>query len=151
MDLRRARLEDAAALIPLVARYWEFEGIPDFEPVAVQAQLERLLSSPDLGAAWMATDAQQPIGYLILVYVFSLENRGITGEIDELFILPEHRGSGLGSQLLAEAETESVRRGCTNISLQIGTANRRAGEFYRRRGYAERSAFRLLEKRLGAV
>lgn len=151
MVVRRASPGDAAALLPLVAQYWEFEGIPDFEPAAVQAQLERLLSSPSLGAAWVATEAQRSVGYLSLVYVFSLEHRGITAEIDEFFVVPEHRASGLGSQLLAEAEAESVRHGCTNISLQIGTSNRRANEFYRRHGYSERSAFQLLEKDLGAV
>jgi ribosomal protein S18 acetylase RimI-like enzyme len=51
--------------------------------------------------------------------------------------------------LLAEAEAESLRQGCSNISLQIGSSNHRAGAFYRRHGYARRSAFRLLEKHLG--
>ena len=138
-------------MLVLVAQYWEFEGIPDFEPDAVRAQLERLLSSPSLGAVWVAIEAHRSVGYLSLVYVFSLEHRGITAEIDEFFVVPEHRGSGLGSQLLAEAEAESVRHGCTNISLQIGCSNRRANEFYRRHGYSERSAFQLLEKDLGAV
>ena len=151
MIVRRASPGDAAALLVLVAQYWEFEGILDFAPDAVQAQLERLLSSPSLGAVWVALEAQRSVGYLSLVYVFSLEHRGITAEIDEFFVVPEHRASGLGSQLLAEAEAESVRHGCTNISLQIGSSNRRANEFYRRHGYSERSAFQLLEKDLGAV
>lgn len=151
MVVRRATPEDAATLLPLVAQYWEFEGIRDFAPAAVQAQLERLCSSPVLGAAWVATEAQRTVAYLILVYVFSLEHRGMTAEVDELFVLPDHRASGLGSRLLAEAEKESVRRGCTSISLQVGTSNDRAHDFYRRHGYSERSGFQLLEKALGAI
>jgi ribosomal protein S18 acetylase RimI-like enzyme len=142
---------DAAALLPLVAQYWEFESLSGFRPVEVQAQLERLLSTPALGAAWVATQAQRPFGYLILVYVFSLEHHGLTAEVDELFVVSDHRASGVGSQLLREAEAEAARHGCTNISLQIGTSNRRAKEFYRRHGYSARSGFQLLEKELGAA
>ena len=113
--------------------------------------MERLLTSPALGAIWVATEALQPVGYLILVYVFSLEHRGMTSEIDEFFVLPDHRASGVGSQLLRAAEAESVRQGCTNISLQISTFNHRAKAFYARHGYSPRSEFELLEKSLGAV
>lgn len=151
MVVLRAGLGDAAAPLALVVQYWEFEGLPGFESVAVRAQLEGFLSSPVLGAAWLATEAQQPIGYLILVYVFSLEHQGVTAEIDEFFVVPEHRASGVGARLLSEAEAESVRHGCTNISLQIATAYRRAKNFYRRHGYSERSEFQLMEKDLGTV
>lgn len=151
MVVRRVGPGEIAALLPLVAQYWEFEAIPDVAPTVVQAQLERLVSSPTLGAAWVATNAQGPVGYLVVVYVFSLEHRGLTAEIDEFFIIPEFRACGLGSKLLADAEAESVRRGCTNISLQVASSNRGAHCFYRRHGYSERSAFLLLEKDLGAV
>ena len=150
MVVRRAQSGDAAALLPLVAEYWAFERIGGFTPSATQEQLERLLSSPALGAAWMATEAQRPVGYLILVYVFSLEHRGLTAEIDEFFVVAAHRASGVGARLLAEAQAESIRRGCTSISLQIATSNRRAKAFYRRHGYSERSGFELLDKELGA-
>ena len=151
MVVRRANTGDTVSLLALVAQYWEFERLPGFSPAAVRAPLERLLSSPALGAVWVATDAQQPLGYLILVYVFSLEHQGMTAEIDEFFVVADHRVSGVGSQLLREAEAESVRQGCTNISLQISTSNRRAKEFYARHGYSQRSGFQLVEKALGAV
>jgi ribosomal protein S18 acetylase RimI-like enzyme len=151
MVVRRANTGDIAALLALVAQYWQFESLPGFQPATVRAALESLLSSPAVGAVWLATEAQRPLGYLTLVYVFSLEHLGMTAEIDEFFVLPEHRASGVGSQLLREAEVESVRQACSNISLQISTSNQRANEFYRRHGYAERPGFQLLEKSLSAV
>jgi ribosomal protein S18 acetylase RimI-like enzyme len=151
MVVRRANIGDTAVLLPLVEQYWEFEGLTGFDAAALRAALERLLSSPTIGAIWMATDAQRPLGYLAVVYVFSLEHRGVTAEIDEFFVLPGHRTCGVGSQLLCQAEVESARQGCTNISLQVSTSNRRAKEFYVRQGYSHRSGFQLLEKSLGAV
>jgi GNAT superfamily N-acetyltransferase len=63
------------------------------------------------------------------VYVFSLEHLGLTAEIDEFFVLPSVRSHGLGDGLLHRAEAEFVRRGCTNVALQLGRGNDRARVF----------------------
>ena len=101
-----------------------------------------------LGAGWIAEVNGKPAGYLLAVYVFSLEHRGLTAEIDEFFVLPGHRGSGLGARMLATAEKTFTEAGCTNVALQLGRGNDAARAFYRERGYAERSGYELLEKML---
>lgn len=54
--------------------------------------------------------------------------------VDLLWVGEEHRGSGLGSQLLAEAERVAVTdRGCTRSRLE--TWGFQAPRFYRKRGY----------------
>jgi GNAT superfamily N-acetyltransferase len=90
----------------------------------------------------------KPAGYLLAVYVFSLEHLGVTAEIDEFFVLPSCRGHGAGSQLLQAAEAEFARMKCTNVSLQLGRGNDTARTFYRRQGYSERAGFELLDKML---
>jgi ribosomal protein S18 acetylase RimI-like enzyme len=151
MIIRQATPDDAAALLPLIAAYWQCEGLPGFQAAAVGPPLALLLSSPGLGTVLLAAEEQSLVGYLTLVYVFSLEHRGMTAEIDELFVVPNHRASGLGSQLLLAAERASARLRCTNISLRVARANPRALGFYLRHGYSRRSEFELLEKPLGAV
>ena len=99
-----------------------------------------------LGNGWIACVKEQPVGYLIAVYVFSLEHLGLTAEIDEFFVLPSARGKGLGDELLELAEAEFVRRGCTNVALQLGKGNDGARVFYRADGYDERAGFELLDK-----
>lgn len=86
-----------------------------------------------------------PIGYLLAVYVFSLEHLG-TAEIDELYLLPEHRHSGVGAALLEAAETRFAAIGCTNISLQLGRGNDAARAFYLRNGYRKRDGYDLLDR-----
>ena len=123
--IQQATANDVPALLPLVAEYWGFEDIR-FEPQRVGAQLTRLLSEPGLGAGWIAIADGVAVGYLLAVYVFSLEHMGLTAEIDEFFVLPSQRGSGLGEELLKIAEAEFVRVGCTNVSLQLSRDNNAA-------------------------
>ena len=146
--IQRATASDVPALLPLIADYWRFEAIPGFEPGRVAAQLGRLLSEPGLGAGWIAFADDVAVGYLLAVYVFSLEYLGLTAEIDEIFVSPTQRGHGVGAELLEVAESEFLRVGCTKVSLQLARGNDAARAFYHRHGYTERSAYELLDKSL---
>ncbi len=106
---------DIPALLPLVEQYWIFEDIEGFDAARVGRELARAAANADLASAWIAIAKGQPAGYLLAVYVFSLEHLGLTAEIDEFFVLPSARGQGIGEELLRLAEAEFVRRGCTNV------------------------------------
>ena len=148
LEIRTATPADAPTLIPLVGQYWRFEAIEGFDPARVASLLKRVLSDSKLGHAWLATVDGAPAGYLLAVYVFSLEHQGLTAEIDELFVVPQYRGLGLGGRLLETAEETFRGSGCTNVSLQIGRDNNEARAFYRAKGYAGRAGFELVDKSL---
>ena len=148
VSITKARAGDAGKLLPLVAAYWDCESITGFDRSRVGSQLERLLSTPGLGAGWIAHQDDVAVGYLVAVYVFSLEHLGLTAEIDELFVVPSRRSSGIGAELLRVAESEFVRNGCTNVSLQLSRSNDAARRFYRRFGFTDRAGYELLDKLL---
>jgi GNAT superfamily N-acetyltransferase len=147
-EIRSASAADIGALLPLIEEYWRFEDIAGFESAGVGSELGRALADSRLASACIALLRGKPVGYLLAVYVFSLEHLGLTAEIDEFFVLPSARGKGVGDGLLKHAEAEFVRRGCTNVSLQLGRGNDGARVFYRAHGYRERAGFELLDKRL---
>jgi GNAT superfamily N-acetyltransferase len=128
-EIRKAKAGDVSTLLPLVEEYWSFEAISGFESGRVAAQLTHLLSEPRLGAGWISTADVVATGYLLAVYVFSLEHLGITAEIDEFFVLPSQRGRGIGAELLGAAESEFRRVGCTNVSLQLSRRNELCASF----------------------
>jgi len=147
-EIRPAAASDIPVLLPLVEQYWLFEDIAGFEPARVGRELARAFADPGLASGWIAIARNEAVGYLLAVYVFSLEHLGLTAEIDEFFVLPSARGRGIGDALLRMAEAEFVRRGCTNVALQLGRGNDGARAFYRRHGYDERAGFELLDKML---
>ena len=148
VQIRKATPDDIKVLLPLVAAYWQFEGISGFDRERIAHQLERLLTEPHLGVGWVALEEKLAIGYLLAVYVFSLEHLGLTAEIDEFFVSPAKRNTGTGSALLGAAESEFTRIGCTNVSLQLSRGNVSARTFYKHHGYGERSRYELLDKSL---
>jgi len=148
LQIRQATIDDVPVLLRLMEVYWAFEGISGFDPPRVSEQLTRLFSEPRLGCGWVAFMDGQPVGYLVAVYVFSLEHLGLTAEIDEFMVLDQHRGHGVGSALLGIAESTFSWAGCTKVSLQLSRRNDAARAFYHRQGYSERSGYELLDKAL---
>jgi len=139
---------DLEALLPMVEQYWRFEAIEGFDAARMRLLLQRVLEDANLGRAWIATLYDEPAGYLLAVYVFSLEFQGLTAEIDEFFVVPAHRGLGIGNLMLEAAESQFREEGCTNVSLQLGRGNDAARKFYQRHGFSDRAGFELVSKNL---
>jgi ribosomal protein S18 acetylase RimI-like enzyme len=148
MKIQPAGPTDVEVLLPMVEQYWRFEAIEGFDATRMRKLLTRVLEDDHLGRVWVATVYGEPAGYLLAVYVFSLEHQGVTAEIDEFFVLPAHRGLGLGHQMLAIAEAQFRVEGCTNVSLQLGRSNDAARKFYRSNGFEDRAGFDLVSKKL---
>jgi GNAT superfamily N-acetyltransferase len=141
-------MADIAGVAALAERYWEFESIGGFDGPRITALLTGLLSQPERGACWVAEAQGRLCGYLLAVFMFSLEHGGLMAEIDEVFVAPEMRSSGVGSLLVARAEQEMAERGLVRLQLQLGVDNHRARLFYERHGFRRRAGFELLDKPL---
>jgi len=60
---------------------------------------------------------------------------GHRGWLYAIAVLPECRRTGVGSSLLAEAETRLRAMGCGKVNLQVRAGNEAVAAFYRRHGY----------------
>ena len=146
MLIRLATTGDAAAVAALVERYWEFEAIGGFDPLRVETLLAQLISQPQRGACWVAEDGRGVCGYLLAVFMFSLEHGGLMAEIDEVFVAEEFRSAGLGSLLVTRAERDLEERGMVRLQLQLGVHNGHARRFYEHHGFRRRAGYELLDK-----
>jgi len=62
---------------------------------------------------------------------------GHRGWVNYLAVEPAVRGTGLGAQLMLEAERRLVALGCPKVNLQVRQDNANAVSFYERLGYVD--------------
>ena len=146
IHFRHAGGEDAPALLDLMRPFYETEHLV-FDPERTPAALRTLLSDPGLGQAWLIEVDGAAAGYFVLTFVFVLEFGGRCAFVDELFILPEQRGRGLGTAALAHAATVGTTMGLSALRLEVDHTNPDAERLYRRAGFERHERF-ILTRRL---
>ncbi len=101
-------------------REWFLEMVSDEEVVCLVAESE----------------AEGPVGYLLAKITDrpSVLVERKCGSVFDLFVLPEHRGRGVGSGLLREAASRLRSKGAETLSLSVAAGNVSAVRFYERLG-----------------
>ena len=79
-------------------------------------------------------DDKQVLGTVSLHQAYSTWQASAYGTIEDFFVLPEHRSTGVGTQLLGLLVDEARRRGYCRVELQVQEDNDRAWKFYETRG-----------------
>jgi ribosomal protein S18 acetylase RimI-like enzyme len=118
---RLAALADAPDAFPGASAAWADSGEMRWR--------ERLLDTAALKV--VAVRDEVPVGLV----------RGVVEDgcawLHSLWVSPQVRGQGLGTQLVAAVEEWAVRHGATYIRLEVVSDNAPAIALYRRRGYVD--------------
>ena len=75
-----------------------------------------------------------PVGFALYFFTYSTFLARPTLYLEDLFVLPEERGTGAGKGLLRALARIAVRRGCGRLEWAVLDWNRPAIRFYRRLG-----------------
>ncbi len=70
-----------------------------------------------------------------------MDDDDLYGEVKRVYVLPEHRGSGLARSIMAALEFQLMREGFALARLETGVAQPEALRLYRTLGYVERAPF----------
>jgi diamine N-acetyltransferase len=117
-------------------------------PLAIaRSAMERLIADPSVGQAWLIQADARAIGYVVLVFSFSIEFGGRTAFIDELFIEEAFRGKGIGRRTIEIVEESARRMEIRNLLLEVSASNP-ATRLYSAAGFVERK-YRLMSKWIG--
>jgi ribosomal protein S18 acetylase RimI-like enzyme len=153
-QIRTGSADDLDLLEPLwVAVHRQHtEAMPQLAPYVSDAETwrvrkalyEELLAKPTTLLLLAFVD-EAPIGYG-LAHILAVDETWIPdtwatgsriGEIESLSVLPQHRGSGLGSEFLGRLETHLHERGADDLILGALPGNTDAIRLYERRGYQQ--------------
>ncbi|MGE5531879.1 MAG: GNAT family N-acetyltransferase [Bacteroidota bacterium] len=101
----------------------------------ISAAFDYALNHPDrIRIAVAVDDDKQVLGTASLHEAYSTWNASSYGTIEDFFVLPEHRSTGIGTEIMKLLTEEAKRRGYCRVELQVQEDNDRAWKFYERRG-----------------
>ena len=141
--------------MPVIAEL--IRGLARFEKLEQEVVMtEELLTAGLFGdrpyaEVVLAEDDGRPVGFALFFHNFStfLGRPGIY--LEDLFVIPEHRGKGIGRMLLAHLARLAVERGCGRLEWAVLDWNRDAIKFYERLGARPNSDWTVYRLAGGAL
>jgi GNAT superfamily N-acetyltransferase len=152
--IRPVRHGDITAVVELVRHLAEYERLVH-ECEMTDDQLRAALFGPAPALFGHVAEVDgEVVGFTLWFLSFSTF-RGTHGiYLEDLFVHPDHRGSGLGRALLTELAEECVRRGYARLEWSVLDWNDPAIGFYTSLGAApldDWTMFRLTDDALSAL
>ena len=132
-SVRQAVLSDLKVLAPLFDGYRQFYGrAPDL--AAAESFLRERLGRSE-SVVFLAHAATGPVGFTQLYPSFSSVSLARTFILNDLFVVPSHRRTGVGSELLRAAVEHARALGAVRVSLNTDIQNTSAQATYEARGW----------------
>ncbi len=132
--LRSATRDDVPVIAELIRGLARFEKLEQEVVMTEELLASGLFGERPYAEVVLAEDDGRPVGFALFFHNFStfLGRPGIY--LEDLFVLPGQRGSGIGRMLLAHLARLAVERGCGRLEWAVLDWNRDAIKFYERLG-----------------
>ncbi len=145
--IRRAGPEDAADIQRLLAVQLAEHHI-DISAEELASSIHGVLDVPRRGFFLVALRDGLCIGVAYVSFIWALEHGGQAGWLEEIYVVPEHRTGGVGTQLLEAVIAAATASGCAALDLEIDQDHERVRSLYDRHGFSPLPRSRVV-KRLG--
>jgi GNAT superfamily N-acetyltransferase len=132
--IRPAQPSDLPAIVGLIGELADFEKLTHLMQVTPQSLQPHLFGPNPVAEAVVAEDQGQVVAFALFFRNFStfLGQAGLY--LEDLYVQPAHRGTGLGDALLRHLARLAVERGCGRFEWSVLDWNQRAIDFYESRG-----------------
>ena len=132
--IRPATEADVPAIADLIRGLARYEKLEQDVTMTEELLAKSLFGPRPYAETLLAEESGKPIGFALFFHNFStfLALPGIY--LEDLFVVPEHRGRGVGRALLKELARIAVERGCGRLEWSVLDWNRDAIGFYERLG-----------------
>lgn len=134
LRLRPAEAGDVPLLLGFIRKLAEYERL-SHECIATEAALAETMFGPrPCAEAVLAEWVGVPAGFALFFHNYStfLARPGLY--LEDVFVLPEHRGRGIGKALLRHLAKLAVERGCGRFEWSVLDWNEPSIAFYRSLG-----------------
>jgi GNAT superfamily N-acetyltransferase len=154
VQIRPGLLEDVPSIAELIRALARYEKL-EHEVVMTEEKLTtHLFGERRYAETLIAEDGDQSVGFALFFHSFStfLAQPGLY--LEDLFVVPERRGAGIGRALLERLAQVAIERGCGRLEWAVLNWNQDAIRFYERLGAkpnSEWTVYRLTGEPLRAL
>lgn len=136
---------DSTEILSIVAMMQQFNAIDNypFDKNERTENLQLLLHHKEYGKLWLIYQDEILAGYAFLGFGFSFEFKGRDAFVDELFILPEFQGKGIGKLAIDFIIAQAKLLGVKALHLEAEYHNERGLKLYRQKGFKDHNRFLL--------
>ena len=134
MTIERATETDLTALLPLMRAYCDFyEAAPSDD--ALLSLARALIVDPEReGVQLLARSEGRAVGFATIFWSWATTSAERIGVMNDLFVAPEARGTGLAAALIEACRAECAARGARKLTWQTALDNAAAIKVYDRVG-----------------
>jgi ribosomal protein S18 acetylase RimI-like enzyme len=142
-NFRTASQADVGQILAYMKTYYSEDGY-SYHHEQAENNLRGFISSPDWGRVFVLEAGEGVIaGYMVIVFIYSMEHQGRDAYIDELYISEGFRGKGHGTEGLELAGKFCAEAGIKALHLEVERYKDKAIALYKSRGFFDRGRFLL--------
>ena len=154
LRIRPAEAADVPVIAELIRGLARYEKLEDQVSLTEEGLAESLFGKHRYAETLIAEEDGAPVGFALFFHNFSTF-LGLPGVyLEDLFVIPDYRGRGVGRALLKELARLAVERGCGRLEWSVLDWNSGAIGFYERLGArpnSEWTVYRLTGEALAAL
>ena len=131
--VRRARQTDSPSFLALVTALANYEHLTPPTLAAKRRLVQDTFEKKKLNLFLAFVDGKA-VGYALYYFTYSSFLARPTLYLEDLFVLEEHRGKGIGKKLFLRCVAETKKRECGRMEWSVLTWNKNAIRFYEKVG-----------------
>lgn len=134
IQIRPLTQADLPALLDLIDALADYESLPRPDAAARERLMHDALATPPRFWVRLAERNRRVVGYAFFFETYSTFLAQPTLYLEDIFILPEERGRGIGRAMMRALAQEALARGCGRMEWQVLTWNTPSIAFYEHLG-----------------
>lgn len=129
MNFRPAEEKDTGLILFFIRELAQYENLSD-EVIATEDTLREWIFDKKKAEVLFVLHEEKEVGFALFFHNFSTFAGRAGIYLEDLYVMPEHRGKGYGKGLLVELARIAVERGCGRLEWVCLNWNKPSIDFY---------------------
>ena len=128
--IERVSEKNLDELLPLIEQYQQFYDVIGMSPAWNREFFSQFGESSPLGCQFIYRQNQSPVGFSTVYFCYASTIAAKVGVLNDLYVLPESRGQGIGRELIRYSYHYAISHGAVRLQWSTACDNNQAQGLY---------------------